>query len=98
LPDTVRDRAIEIDMLRKRRDQKVSRLRRRDGGELHAIARKLARWAADNMPTLRKAEPSMPAGLNDRAADTWEPLFAIADLAGRREGAACPQGGPGALG
>jgi putative DNA primase/helicase len=24
----------------------------------------------------------MPDGLNDRAADTWEPLIAIADLAG----------------
>jgi len=82
LPDTVRDRSIEIDMQRKTRDQKVNRLRRRDGGELHDIARKLVRWVADNMAALRESVPKIPTGLNDRAADAWEPLFAIADLAG----------------
>jgi putative DNA primase/helicase len=82
LPDTVRDRAIEIDMQRKPREQKVSRLRRKDGAELIEIAGKLVRWAADNMAALRQAEPAIPSGLNDRAADGWEPLFAIADRAG----------------
>jgi putative DNA primase/helicase len=83
LPETVRDRAIEIDMQRKRRDQKVKRLRRRDGGELHEIARKAARWTADSMAVLREAVPIMPTGLHDRAADAWEPLVVLADLAGR---------------
>ena len=31
---------------------------------------------------LRRADPSIPKGLHDRAADNWGPLFAIADEAG----------------
>jgi Protein of unknown function (DUF3631)/Toprim domain len=82
LPDTIRDRSIEIEMVRKRTDEKVKRLRRRDGDDLHVLCRKSARWASDNLENLRDATPEMPSGLSDRAADAWEPLFAIADLAG----------------
>jgi hypothetical protein len=81
LPDTVRDRSIEIEMKRKRRDESVKRLRRRDGCDLDVLGRKSARWASDNMEKLREPEPDVPSGLHDRAADAWEPLFAIADLA-----------------
>jgi hypothetical protein len=80
LPDTVRDRSIE--MVRKRPEEKVQRLRRRDGQDLNVLGRKSARWARDNLETLRTAMPETPSGLSDRAADAWEPLFAIADLAG----------------
>jgi putative DNA primase/helicase len=31
---------------------------------------------------LRTARPALPEALNDRAQDNWEPLLAIADLAG----------------
>src|SRR5262249_36593637 len=82
LPDTGRDRSIEIEMLRKRRDEQVKRLRRRDGGDLDALGQKSARWASDNLESLRSARPEIPSGLSDRAADAWEPLFAIADLSG----------------
>jgi putative DNA primase/helicase len=82
LPDTVRDRSIEIGMRRKLPGETVRKLRRRDGADLKDIARKLTRWARDNMETLRAAESKMPDGLNDRAADAWEPLVAIADLSG----------------
>jgi hypothetical protein len=34
------------------------------------------------MEELRNAEPEMPAGLNDRAADKWRGLIAIADEIG----------------
>jgi hypothetical protein len=40
------------------------------------------RWAADSFEALRAADPVMPNELNDRAADNWRPLLAIADLAG----------------
>ena len=30
----------------------------------------------------KKASPSVPDELNDRPADNWDPLLAIADLAG----------------
>lgn len=72
----------EIVMVRKRREEKVQRLRRRDGHDLNVLGRKSARWARDNLETLRAATPETPSGLSDRAADAWEPLFAIADLAG----------------
>ena len=81
LPETVRDRAIEIEMKRKLVTESVKRLRRRDGADLNEIARKLARWSLDTIDKLRTAEPKMPEGLNDRAADAWEPMVAIGDLA-----------------
>jgi hypothetical protein len=82
LPDTIRDRSIEIEMKRKFTTETVKRLRRRDGKDLDEIARKLVRWAYDNLDRLGTVEPSMPDGLNDRAADAWEPLVAIAEVAG----------------
>jgi hypothetical protein len=82
LPDTVRDRSIEIVMKRKLTHEKVKRLRQRDGDDLRTLARKSARWARDNLSALRDAQPEAPPGLNDRATDAWEPLFAIADCAG----------------
>jgi hypothetical protein len=82
LPDTIADRSIIIEMTRKRRDEKVRRLRARDGGELRDLARKAARWAADNLNALERADPGVPAQLHDRAADAWLPLLAVADAAG----------------
>lgn len=38
--------------------------------------------AEANADALRAAEPDVPEALSDRAADAWEPLLAIADLAG----------------
>jgi putative DNA primase/helicase len=81
-PDTVMDRSIVLNLTRKLVGQKISRLRGKDGGELTILARKAARWVADNEHRLRRSEPASLATLNDRAADAWEPLFAIADAAG----------------
>jgi putative DNA primase/helicase len=82
LPDTVADRSIIIGMTRKRVDEKVKRLRTRDGGELHGLARKAARWVADHFDAIKLADPSAPEALHDRAADAWSPLLAIADAIG----------------
>jgi hypothetical protein len=82
LPDTVADRSIPIGLERKPSAQKVKPLRVGDGGELRDIGRKAARWVADHLDALRDARPENPAQLHDRAADTWSPLFAIADVAG----------------
>jgi hypothetical protein len=46
------------------------------------FARRLAAWASRNMNKLAVADPAMPEGIEDRPADVWEPLLAIADLAG----------------
>jgi putative DNA primase/helicase len=42
----------------------------------------LARFAADHVEALRHLEPAIPDGLDDRASDNWEPLLAVAELAG----------------
>jgi hypothetical protein len=81
-PDTVMDRSVVLNLKRKLVGEKVNRLRGKDGGELAILASKAARWVADNEYRLRLSEPATLAALNDRAADAWEPLFAIADAAG----------------
>jgi len=82
LPDTLADRSIVIRMKRKLLTDPVRRFTRRDVPKLSILARKIARWAVDNVDSLRDAEPEVPEDLHDRAADNWRPLFAIADRAG----------------
>lgn len=82
LADTLEDRAIVVQLQRKPKTTKVARLRMRDSDEFALLRRKAARWAADNFSKLIDPEPSIPDALNDRAADNWRPLLAIADLAG----------------
>ena len=82
LADTLEDRSVIITLQRKARDAKVDRLRRRDNEEFATLRRQAARWAADNFKSLVDPNPAVPEVLNDRAADNWRPLLAIADLAG----------------
>jgi Protein of unknown function (DUF3631) len=92
MPDTITDRAINITMRRRTDGEKVSQFRsRRDGPILEKLCERLAIWAAGAIDTLTAAEPGMP--VEDRAADTWEPLVAVADAVGgdwpKRARAAC---------
>ena len=81
LPDTIRDRAVVVAMRRRGPGEDVARYRdRRDGAPLKELAERLGIWARAHLDELREAEPDMP--VEDRAADTWEPLIAIADMAG----------------
>jgi hypothetical protein len=81
MPDTIEDRAVVIHMRRRAPGETVAPYRvRRDGPALHAIRQALTGWLRPHLAELEKAEPDMP--VEDRAADTWEPLIAIADLAG----------------
>jgi putative DNA primase/helicase len=82
LADTLEDRAIMVRLQRKPPGAKVERLRKRDNEWFVALRSKAARWAEDNFDRLVDADPQMPEALNDRAADNWRPLLAIADLAG----------------
>jgi putative DNA primase/helicase len=82
LADTLEDRAIMVRLQRKPSGSKVMRLRRRDSEEFATLRSKAARWAADNFDKLADPDPAVPEALNDRAADNWRPLLAIADLAG----------------
>jgi putative DNA primase/helicase len=82
LPDTLMDRSIVVQMKRKAPGEKLQKLRRRQREALEALPRRCVRWAADNVKVLAEWEPALPEELDDRAADNWEPLLAIADLAG----------------
>jgi putative DNA primase/helicase len=82
LPDTLADRAIAIEMRRKLPAERVHKLRgTAERDSLDQLARQCARFAADSMLALRKSEPNLPDQLNDRAADSWAPLLAIAHVA-----------------
>jgi hypothetical protein len=81
MPDTIEDRAVVIRMRRRAPGESVAPFRhRRDRPALTSVAAQLARWLSRHLAELEKAEPATP--LEDRAADTWEPLIAVADLAG----------------
>ena len=80
--DQIRDRSVIIPMQRKAPGQTVAQLRLDQDQGFGELARKAARWAADNLDALRRADPDVPRELNDRAADNWRPLLAIADRAG----------------
>lgn len=81
LPDTIMDRSIVIRMRRRAQGETVSPYRsERDKPGFHEIRDRIARWAAPRGDQALRLEPSMP--VEDRAADTWEPLVIVADLAG----------------
>jgi hypothetical protein len=81
LPDTIMDRAVVIRMRRRAPGEHVQPYRtRRDAPPLNQLRDHLTGWARQQLRELQQATPTMP--LEDRAADTWEPLVAIADLAG----------------
>jgi putative DNA primase/helicase len=79
LPETLADRCILIHMQRKTPAEHCERLRNLDPFNFR---RQCARFVLDRAERIVSARPSIPPELNDRAADIWEPLLALADLAG----------------
>jgi len=82
LPETLEDRSIAITLRRRRPDETVVPLRADRTPHLDRCASMAARWGADNIDALRLADPMVPAGLANRAADNWRPLLAVADAIG----------------
>jgi Protein of unknown function (DUF3631) len=78
LPDTLADRCILIRMHRKARNEQCERFRN-FGGE--PFRQRCARFVEEHSTQIATATPELPSDLGDRAAEIWEPLFAIADLA-----------------
>jgi hypothetical protein len=81
LPDTVTDRAIPIRLKRRAPNEVVARFRRRDA---EAEAKRIPGFLPDDITTNVPDVPLVPVPeeLNDRAADSWEPLLVIAEAAG----------------
>jgi hypothetical protein len=83
-PDTITDRGIPLRLERKAPDESVARFRYAPAKvEAEPVRAALEAWAATAVDELRAARPEIPETLDDRAADGWEPLLAIADMAGR---------------
>src|SRR5262249_45280758 len=81
-PDTVADRAVVIRMKRRTRAEPIERFRRRElVEEAEELRARLAAWAEQAEAGLEQARPLLPDELDDRAADAWEPLLAIAEAA-----------------
>jgi hypothetical protein len=83
LPETIADRSVMLHMKRRTEGETVERLRYRFAvEETEPLRDSLRGWAAGAVDHLREVVPGLPDGLGDRAADSWEPLLAIADMAG----------------
>ncbi|MCL1825820.1 MAG: DUF3631 domain-containing protein [Betaproteobacteria bacterium] len=82
LADTLMDRAITLDLRRKMPHEEVERIRHARPELFDDLASRLCRFATDQREAVRRARPSVPGALNDRAQDNWEPLLAIAEVAG----------------
>src|SRR5216117_787005 len=74
LPDTLADRCILLRMQRKTPHEKCERMRKLQTLDLR---RQCARFVLDHAQAIASATPEIPASLNDRAADIWEPLLAL---------------------
>ncbi|AWE51176.1 DUF3631 domain-containing protein [Streptomyces nigra] len=83
LPDTIRDRSVNIRMRRRARNETIEPYRTRiHEKEGFALRDRLATWAEQVSERVMNVWPALPEGVTDRPADVWEPLLAIADAAG----------------
>jgi putative DNA primase/helicase len=80
--DTIEDRSIIIHMKRKMRDQVTEPFRTDKPGDAEILARQCARWVEDERMRLGGADPTIPKGVYNRAADNWRPLLAVAETIG----------------
>lgn len=82
LPDTLMTRSVVIRMRRRAAGEHVQPFRARyDVEPGHELRDRLAIWV-ESVADRLEAIPSMPPGVDDRPADVWEPLLAVADAAG----------------
>lgn len=83
MPATITTRAITIHKRKRAPGEVVHPYRERDAVvEAEPIRDDLATWITEVSTKLADARPTMPKGVEDRPAEVWEPLLAIADQAG----------------
>jgi hypothetical protein len=83
LPDTIMTRTIAARMKKRAPSESVKPWRMRiDGPVGRELGKRLADWADSVRARAKEHWPQMPPGLDDRNADKWEPLLAVADMAG----------------
>lgn len=83
LEPSTRSRCITTEMLRKLPGEEVIDSKKAANDERFTVLRRKAmRWLNDNVEAIKNATPSMPEGFDNRLAENYAVLFAIADLAG----------------
>jgi hypothetical protein len=85
LPDTIADRSLIIRLERRVQTDWRTRWRSESAAEeADPIRKRLQAWPANSemIAQLGAAVPDVPQMSSDRAAEVWEPLLAIADMAG----------------
>lgn len=83
MPDTIMSRSVIVRMRRRSPSEHVEPFRHRvHAAEGHRLRDRLADWCDRIGDDLEGAWSEMPDGVQDRAADVWEPLLALADAAG----------------
>lgn len=80
IPDTITDRAVNVSMRRRAAGEATEPLRAGDLPALHELGNRVGTWLGAHLTELSTAKPDLP--VQDRAADVWEPLVAVANLAG----------------
>lgn len=83
LPDTIMSRSVVVRMRRRAPSEIVEPWRPRvNGPDAAKLHDRLVDWSNDVRDLAADTWPEMPSGVEDRAADVWEALLAVADLAG----------------
>ena len=83
LPDTILSRCVIVRMRRRAPSEVIEPYRRREHAPAGTrLAQRLTAWAASVEDKVTGAWPAMPEGIQDRDADVWESLLAVADAAG----------------
>jgi Protein of unknown function (DUF3631) len=83
LPDTLMSRSVVVRMQRRAPSEPVEPWRLRvNGAEANALKGRMAAWAESVEDRATDMWPEMPPGVEDRNADVWEALLAVADVAG----------------
>ena len=81
LPDTLMSRSVIVRMRRRTPSERIEPWRYRTCRP-DALADRLVEWSNSVRELAGAAWPDMPPGVEDRDADVWEALLAVADLAG----------------
>jgi hypothetical protein len=79
MPYATLTRCLVVQLQRRKSDEPIERFLHIDDPGLADLRRRLLRWSLDNVDSLH-GEPSMPPQFDNRMADNWRVLFAIADL------------------
>lgn len=87
LPPDMRTRCICIGMKPTSGNKTIKSLRMRFAQPIFDRVKNLLRkWATAHADALAMSLPDMPHGVNDRPAEIWEPILAVADLASEEWG------------